>query len=527
MSAYTLSPQSIADACEEISFSLGTVGLDRKEIIKTSLIAEEVLVKYAEKFGEDITAEINVRKFFGNPRVQIDIKCPKMDPFEKEEEGEILKSFLIGAESRNRWRYFGDTNTVTLMREKTKKISNLLKVLIGLCGGIALGFLMRALLGAESYGLIISDYISPITNTFTGLLCVMAILLVFFSFPLQIVQLDGTSGFKRIASGLLIPYGIIGFGVIVLIFALISPFLSLNFSAAAGPKILKSGLDVVLGFIPTNLVTPFMNFNCLQVVIIGIMFGFSFLAMGESAAPIIKVFDNCNLVAVLTNNYLNKFIPVYVALMGFTAASVEFGSSAGLFLRIALITVAAALLLVIGFFIVICTKFKVKPGLLWKKFAECFVVGLSSASLGASFIDLFNEMVECGMDVLYTGVVANTGTVLFKPVYGAFLAVSALCVASYEGLAVSAVWLVLVAILAFLLTLSIPNIPGGAASAIMLLFGILGVSSGTANMVVSINAILQFIIVPANMLLLQLHGILAADRQGKLDVEKLRAPKAN
>ncbi len=525
MTQYKLNAVNIDLISSEIDAFCQKNKVDKKDAIRLKFMAEEVLLHYADEFGEcDI--EFSTEKFFSRGKIRLVIYSGKSNPFKADDDVGIIKSLVATAENEPQWRYGNGTNIVILPVHTNKGLSNLEKIAVALGLGALLGFVGRMPTFAQFSNTLVSDYISPITGAYTGILCVMAILLTFFAFPLGIVQLGNTTAFHKMSKRILSRYSIISLAAMIVTVGLC--FSHINFSLAGStlPDVLKSSLDVLVGFVPTNVISPFLNFNCMQILIVGMMFGFSFLAMGEKSRSIVSAFDKINLVAVLTNNYLTKVIHIYVGMMTFTLIVTSNTQQFDKLFKFAPIMVLIAVLLPIVLMIVVCAKYKVKFGVLLKKLMPSFIINISSASVGASFITFFNELnQDCGVDVSYTTISTNVGTVLFKPMYNVFLSASALLMAGAIGINVSPAWIIMVLILSFMLSMAIPNIPGGAASVIVLMFGQLGFSTQICETVVSLNVLLQFIFVPVNIMCMQCVTLLLADKQNALNVETLRKPK--
>ena len=66
-----LSNQNINDAIEEIQKFFDSLNVPRKDKIRISLLLEEALLRYQEKFGEDYEFKLIVKKWFGTPKVLI------------------------------------------------------------------------------------------------------------------------------------------------------------------------------------------------------------------------------------------------------------------------------------------------------------------------------------------------------------------------------------------------------------------------------------------------------------------------
>ena len=57
---------------------------------------------------------------------------------------------------------------------------------------------------------------------------------------------------------------------------------------------MTSILDTIKGLIPSNPVASFANGNMLQVLVFAAIIGFTCIAVGEKAAPLLKVIDSVN-----------------------------------------------------------------------------------------------------------------------------------------------------------------------------------------------------------------------------------------
>ena len=526
MKKYILTSENIDLMSEEIEVFCGKNKVDKKETLRVKLTAEEVLLQYFSEFGESCEIDFSIEKFFSSGKIKIIINSEKLNPFKKEDNNSIMKSLVAVADSEPHWRYGGNANIITIPIHTNKGLNNLGKIAIALAAGAVLGFIGRMPIFADLSNMLVNDYVSPITEAYTGILCVMAILLTFFTFPLGVIQLGNTAAFHKMSREILSRYTIISAAAMLAAVGLSIPSMNISFAGSSLPDVLKSSLDVIIGFVPTNIISPFLNFNCMQILIVGLMFGFSFLAMGEKSRSIVSAFDNINLVAVLTNNYLTKVIHIYVGMMTFSLIVTSNVKQFSALFKFAPIMVLIALLLPLILMAIVCKKYNVKFGILFKKLLPSFMINLSSASVGASFITFFNEMNrDCGVNVSYTTISANVGVVLFKPMYSVFLCASSLILAGSMGIEVSPAWILMVLILSFMLSMAIPNIPGGAASVIVLMLGQLGFSTAVCETVVSLNVLLQFIFVPVNITCMQCVTLLLADKQNALDTEILRKSK--
>lgn len=522
---YDLSYEAIDRLCSEIKTFCEKKKVDKREKIKLSLLIEEMLLRYRDSFGEQTEVTLNVNSRFSFARFQLIVDCPSMNPLEADSGDFLMNSLVVQNQGQKTWKFNGK-NVLLFTIPIPQTISNLYKIISAIVIGALLGVASKLFLSPSVYNTISNDFLKPITDAYTGLLCVSAILMIFFSLPLSIVQSGSMTDFQKSTKKLFTFFLTIPVVCIVILMPICLSSVQFTGSDWTPVGTLKAILDVVVSFFPSNLIAPFANFDCAQTLVIGAIFGFAFLAMGEKSRPVVSAFDKINLVAVLANNFFAKFVFIYVGLTAYAFASAK---NIVFYPKFFLPVIASCAVLFLVFSFLICWKLKVSLTVLWKKLMPAFVINLSSASVGASFIDLFNEVSQdCGVDLSYTSVSLNIGTVFFKPAYAVFLFCSALFSLEFSGASVSSVWLITVLLLSIILPIAVPNIPNGASPIILLMFSHLGfdshMSSQIAQTVISVNAILQFIIVPINIFCLQCLTVLLAAKEDRVDLEKLRKP---
>lgn len=531
---YYLTLESINEICEELDAFFEESQAQKKDAIRIKYMTEETLLKYRDRFGEDIKVELHTSQRLLKVGVQLTVYSEKYNPFVDGSGDEGLLSSMISASKQQapRWQYVKSSfdwlfdaeskNVIVFQIPRRTKTSSPAQIAICLGLGTIIALLLRFASSAESCNLFANDYLLPFANAYTGLLSVFAILLVFFSLPLCIVQYGSAAEFENTTKRLLRSYV-----MYTAVFAVVATIISvqiLGFDKAASESsgLIAALIRVFTSFIPSNLIAPFVNFDCMQVMIIGLMFGFAFLAMGNSNKVLVDIFDKCNLVAVLANGFLTKFISIYVGIMAcylILTSSLDFISRFGL---IFIMVIGISVLAFVLFSAAVCFKLKVAPSAYVKKLMPAFMVSLSSASVGAAFMVFFNELTgDCGVELSYTGMAANLGTILFKPMYSVYLAVSSLMVAHLTG-TLTLQLAIQILVLAIVLPATIPNIPGGAASVIVLMLDQLGMGNQYAEIFVSINVLLQYIIIPMNIFCMQSLIVLCAAHSGKVDLDILR-----
>ncbi len=533
MEAYNLSLASIDKIIEELDNYISNKRVSRREKIHFKLIAEEVLLKYHDKFGDDVKVEYQIVEILSRISIRFTIYSDKFDPFDVDKNDGVMKSLLTTLESRNPiWKFVDskslwvfstdNKNEIEFFIPKIARVSGPLKIVISLILGLLASIPCKLFLTPDTCKLISDNFLLPITNAYTGLLSVMAILMIFFSIPLCMVQYGNTTAFHKITKRLILSFLLPTIVLVILSTIFGISMFGVGNETITGTSVLKPLLDVFISFIPTNILAPFVNFNCMQVMIIGLLFGFAFNIMDKQAKELVTIFDKGNFVAVVTNSFLSKFVYIYVGVMTFYFILSDYSAGLGdLYWFIGAILGFGALIMIV-FSTIVCIKTGVKPIVLLRKLMPSFIINLSSASIAASFIDLFDELAKkCGVNIGYNGVAVNLGVVLFKPLFAVFLVLSGFVAASMSGGITYGV-IIEIIIISIFLPATIPNIQGGATSVIILMVSQLGFGSKGTEILIPLSILLQFIIVPINVFSLQCVIILRAAKENKINLETLK-----
>ena len=498
--------------------------IDRKDALRFRFILEETLLNYMDFCPEGTLASLRFSRSLGTFRVSLKVEGESLDPFLEKDPSvtSVMGSLLASSDSLNRaWKYRGDANLVTFTLMKKRKMSQIVMILIGVLSGMAAGFLINTLL-PEIAGDIASRIILPLANAFVGLLCVMATIMCFAAIVLGIVRLGDISTFSTVGKKMIRSFLLVAFFLTLICTACMVP--GVNFGNSTNMAInFFDFFDILISFVPTNILSPILEFNSVHIIIIGVMFGVTMLHMGQKADKLTEVFDEVNTVAILSNSYLNRFIPAYIGLM--ICGQLLTGSLAILsgFLKLLLIVCIADFVTIAAYTAVICIRFKVNVRIFIKKLMPSFLISLSSASVGAAFTTTIDTLIgSLGVDTDYAPLSYNLRSILFRPGYCVVFTACSLFTARVYGIEVTWSWIGAAFLLSFILSVATPPVVGGTAVCFSILFSQLGLKSEALAIIISINAFFEFLTVAANNYILQSQIVLNANSIGKLDIDRLR-----
>lgn len=471
-----------------------STGCPKKETVRARLLLEEALLKYQSRFGKDIELYFRSYRVFGQYRFVVRLRAASFDPFSLEENpmAFMLETIMSSLEtSVPTWKYKNLENEIVFTVRKKAKVDTLTRILIFVAASLICALIARNVFPKDSLTAFADNYISPLSDAYAGLFCVMAVLMTFFAIVMSIVHIGDMAAVGALGGRIMRRFfSISGIAVIALTLPILPLF---NLSGSGSLNVAaKSIYDILIGFVPSNFVSPFLNFNSVHIMIVGVMFGFSLLAMGQKGSTLTQVFDEANLVAVHTNNFLNKFIFLYVAMKVFVIVSAgDFSKLSGTGKMVGMI-LGAEILLLLAYTLRTCVKTKMPLGKYIKTVMPATLIALSSANLGASFSTMFDSMFNSGVDGDTISFSANLGSIFFQPACTTAFVFSALFIASSYGVELSVVWVIMAILLSVILVGSMPNVPGASVSVVTLLFAQLGIPAEGLSLMIAVYAILQF-----------------------------------
>jgi len=494
MEIYRLTNETIDMLSGLVGEMYETNGASRRDALRARLFLEESLLKYQNKFGKEIEVYFRTYRVFAQTRLCIRLRCPSFDPFTLEDNPmafmiKSITSAMVGAMPT--WRFRNMENEIVFTLRKQTGRDNLTKLLAPLCLGLLLGLAALTFLPPEGLSRFVTDYLEPLSNAYAGLFCVMAVVMTLCGFTLSIVHTGDMASVGAMGGHVLRRFYSMTVLIILPLTAIILPFFDLNGGTLTLAA--KSIYDVLIGFIPTGFVAPFLDFNSFHILIIGLMFGFCLLALGQKGETLVRLFDECNMVAVMTNNFLNRFIGIYAGLRLFAIITTSEFSHMGGTGRMILAILGGELLIFVFYTAYACLKTKTPLRSYLRTMIPPFIVCLTSASLGTAYSSIAEADLALGVDEDTFNLSSNLGFVVFQPACTLMFVFSSLYMAQSYGVEISLVWVLLSVLLSVILIAAVPNIPGAAVSVFPLLFTQLGLPAEALTTMIAVNALLQFI----------------------------------
>ena len=389
-------------------------------------------------------------------------------------------------------------------------------VLAAVCGGICtlLPEYIRSFLSVQ--------LITPIFNTFMGLLTAIAGPMIFLSVVWGVYSIGDTATLSKIGKRMILRFLLISFLLALLAGAAMLPFFPLTGSGGSSFDFSQL-LQMVLDIVPGNFFTPFTQANPLQIIFVAVVIGLAMLVLGAKVSSVASFVEQSNSVIQLIMEAVSGMIPFFV--FGSIFNMILSGSFSTLLQSSKLLPIMLLghVLVCAVYLLLVCVRKRVSLPIFVKKVAPTFLIGLSTASSAAAY----STNVECcekqlGIDRQIINFGIPLGQVVFMPGAAVIFLAAGLCMAEVYGVPISPAWLISALLITVVLAVAAPPVPGGGLTCYTMLFLQLNIPAEAVAITIALNVILEFFGTAVNLFCLQAELVELAGSLDRLDVEMLR-----
>lgn len=517
---FILSAETIDRLSRLVAGFLTDTGADKRDILRIRLSLEEILGVWLEKLG-DVALFYKTGKKFGRPYIELCAEGAPVHAGENEQAFLLSNRLLAQAGLALICSYKNGRNFLTCNPPKKKHIGQMTQLIIAIAAALCFGGLAR-ILPQEAKGLVIS-VTEPVFNTILGMLRAISSPMIFLAVCWGIVSIGDLATVGKIGKRL-ITRMILGTFAVGIVFALsASPFFEvISGQNGASFNGFAEIYEMVLGIVPSDIVSPFLEGNALQIIFLGICIGAALLVLGQRVSAVQEIMVQANEVVQFLMEIIGKLVPVFVFLSIFNLLLYDAGVNFLGIVKVFALAVPGCLLLILLYIIAAAVRFRISPVLLMKKLIPTYLIALSTGSSAAAFATNLETCVkQLGIPDKVANFAIPLGQVIYKPggVIG-FMAI-AMCMAEHYSVDITVMWLVTAVLTIGLLAMATPPIPGGALSVFTVMFTQLGIPGEAIALAVAINSILDFIMTSSGLTCLQVEVTFTAGHLKMLDKEKL------
>lgn len=538
--------QCVPDGVSFIQSSLEECGSERKSIIRMLLLTEELLVKLigSQTKESEGSVWIQVTSIFGETRIRIWGKGEKLEIPESmtsladaddPEAEEVIRNIVLKAYQDNLdMKYRNGINTVSI-RVTASRYRQLLLTLGAMVLGIFTGIILKMFVPQTFTAILSDDLFSPVSTMFLNAVKFVVAPLVFFSIASCIGDYGDMKALGRIGGKVIGTYFFTSLLAVFLgagiygIFRIGDPALAGAVTDAASSAIEKStavstsAKDMIMGIIPSDIITPFLNMDMLQVIFIAFLLGFTTKKIGQYSETFRTALNTGNAVFSQATAIIISFMPLSVfCSMAKMIISLDIKNLLKLltwpatiyFADILMICVYGLLLLIVGRLNPVTFFGKFSPAML-----SAFTMASSSATIPVS-IEICKDRLGIAKKV-YSFSIPLGATINMD---GSCITqmISALFMAKIFGVPMTMSLVFSMALTIFVLSVGAPGVPGGALVCIALLLPQYGIPVEGISLIMGLYSLVGMMQTCVNVTGDATVTTIVAKSEGLMDMEKFK-----
>ncbi len=531
----------LKDVMEFIDTSLTSLGINKKLIQKTELIAEEMIQDLSKHAFKGAALKVQVVKRLGDTSVNLAMNGQAFEPYSDSESIDedasvgVIRSVLLRSYGENfKYRNKNNVNLVRIVADQaTQKLNN--SALYALVLGLIFGILARNLFPQPVNELLCGYILDPIKTVFMHAIKIIVAPVVFFSIVSCFSQFGSLSdvgklGVKVVGMYLLTTVIAVFVGLSVFNIAQPGEFgfaLSSDLSGQAvnvDTSVDTSILSTILNIVPSNFLSPFLESDTLQLIFLAILCGLSVGTIGQYSAMLKELFDALNSLFLSITTMITKFIPI-----------VGFVSIALLIINLSVENLMAILSAAVSHCLAICIMIfiygllvlvlgRLNPIKFFKNDREgmitAFTLSSSSASVPTNMRICTDKMgispVVANFSIPLGATINMDGVCIYLTMFGLFMAKA-------YGIPISLPSLISLCFTIVLLSLGAPGVPGCALICLGVVLETLNIPMEALGLIIAVNPILDMFDTVNNTTGDVAAAVIVARSEKMLDVEKFNS----
>ena len=505
--------------------ALEQAAVNRKDIIRLRLAVEEILGLWKSREENETVCTFRCGTRMGRMYIEITAPGKRIDPDEAAVDlaGQMLCSNLLAQAGLSPvYSYHDGINRLALYPSKPQKISPLLQLLLAILSAVVVGAVLLAL--PAPVGEVAVGVVNPLFTAMMGILQALASPMIFLSVCWGIINIGDIHMLGRIGKTVLFRF----LGAVFLLTAVTAVFLVWMFRpesgmASMGENAAAQIYSMILGIIPTNIITPFLEGNSLQIIFMAICAGLVLLALGEKSSSLRVLLGQINTAVQFMMEIVSRYISLFVFVSLLSLMLSDALSNLGGVVKGLLLGIAACVAWPLLYALWASLRLKVSFPMVLRKQLPTYLIALSTASSSAA---LSSNLETCERRLGISGRIVHfavpLGQVMFKTGGAVGFFVLALGLAEFYEVAMPLPWVITGVLTAGLLAIAAPPVPGGSLTCYTVLLAQLGIPDAAIGLAVAGNVLLDFFMTSCGISCLQSELMLSANKLGMLDRDRLK-----
>lgn len=320
---FRLTLESLGDVSMQLQQYLRERRTEEKDIQTTLLLVEEISVRFLEH-TPNVPVLVRVRDRFGSITVILENEAEDFNPISEikdwgTESEDYFRTLIFRANSEKLDYARQNSRNVIHIKARQPKYNMMFMALAMLVVGTLLGVVMVHTMSPERTKLIDYQLFDTIRTLFFNALGMLIVPMIFCSVVTTIAGLSSLSDTGRLGGKAMRTYSLttvlailVGFGTAFLL--LPREFSESVQSIAAGRPAEEAadllGRDTIINLIPKNLVTPILEANIMQVMLLAVFVGVALGILGEKIQVVSKLIEDLTRLFQVLVNMVAAFMPL-------------------------------------------------------------------------------------------------------------------------------------------------------------------------------------------------------------------------
>lgn len=441
----------------------------KEDILRARLTLETALLYWQEQLPAGYQARIKCFNHFGRPVLRLTMVGDCINPL-KQSEGvdEFFEKMQGNLGAAVTFRYVKNLNIVDIklpMNTLNSWQKNILALVVSVLTWAVFNFFI------PDWGpMFLSGFVTPTFKMLLGLMKALASFMVFFNVLNAVCNMGDVGTLSKLGLHLIKREEMANAATVFLAFAVgVCAFDVIDFSAAGSGGVFGEIYKIILGIAPASLIQPFVNGNTLQILFMSVAGGVLLLMLNGQMPNSVKVVGELNAFFMMAISRFCALIPLIVYL-SFTSLLL----SGKLFMLAQIWKIPAVMYLVEIIWIVGFTVFTAwQMGFDLKKHVKRLMPVTMLAYITSSTIPCIPLMTkiltEEGVDPDYRDFALPLSQILCSSGIAISMAIVALGLEEMAGLHLSLTAFCLTVLSVFMLSQTVPPVPGSSISIMTLI----------------------------------------------------------
>jgi len=523
--SFILNGESVERISDDLESFLKGTGTERQNRIRIRFTVEEALLSIWQRFGDLNMVKVIASVRFGRPSIRIEHVGDAYNPFSKTKTSvdEWSKNLLSSAGISPTYSYSHGTNIMKIPMRRMS-VNPVIVVIFTIVFGIIAGSVAMVTLSGGDAQFVTEGILVPIYDLWNNILYSVsapAMLIIVMSTMLDTREVSEQGGNAGVMTGRYFIISLI-LGVITIVAAVLMSghkFAYDGYSRDTLSDLMKGLFSVV----PANMLDPIRDFNTAQLILMGIIFAYATMAVGQQASGIVSLIHQLNSISMQLAQWIAELMPVFTV---FLTAQLMISHNAQLLISLLVVipfSIMVSLLIMAFVLIMVSRRSGVRTGVLMKKLWPTFILTLKTGLDGDSYALSEKCCIKSlGIQKIFTQRVLPLGLVLYMPAGIVGMISFVIFAALRDGVAITPVWILTAIVFALILLVAAPPIPGVNLLSYVVIIGQLGIGKEYVIAAMIFDILFNAFASAANQTMLQLDMIMQAERMGLLNRNVLR-----